>query len=70
MTNENRREKKLNSNSRHFFFQCNNGGCLVELAQQLAVIMIGKQMINNAQEVIIPKAKAWWHSKKVRSHRL
>ena len=30
-------------------FQCSNGGCLIELAQQLAVIMIGKQMINNAQ---------------------
>jgi len=27
---------------------------LVELAQQLAVIMIGKQMINNAQEIFVP----------------
>lgn len=35
-------------------FQCNNGGCLIELTQQLAVIMIGKQMINNAQEILIP----------------
>ena len=24
-------------------FQCNNGGCLMELAQQLAVIMIGRE---------------------------
>jgi hypothetical protein len=38
---------------------------LIELAQQLGVIMVGKQMINNAQEIILPKLKAWWHSKKV-----
>ncbi|XP_023344103.1 anoctamin-7 [Eurytemora carolleeae] len=43
---------------------CGNGGCLIELAQQLGVIMMGKQIINNAQEVFIPKFKAWWHSKK------
>ena len=41
------------------------GGCLIELAQQLAVIMVGKQCINNAQEIIIPKLKAWWHQKKL-----
>ncbi|CAG5129793.1 unnamed protein product, partial [Candidula unifasciata] len=34
--------------------ECNNGGCLIELAQQLGVIMIGKQIINNAQEIIVP----------------
>merc|ERR1719266_2815919 len=43
---------------------CSNGGCLIELAQQLAVIMIGKQIINNLQEIIIPKLKAWWHNKR------
>ena len=48
-----------------FIFQCSNGGCLIELAQQLAVIMVGKQIINNAQEILIPKMKAWWHNKKV-----
>merc|ERR1712168_1034441 len=37
--------------------ECGNGGCLIELAQQLAVIMVGKQCINNAQEIIIPKLK-------------
>ncbi|XP_052821331.1 anoctamin-7-like isoform X2 [Mya arenaria] len=50
---------------------CNNGGCLVELAQQLAVIMIGKQIINNAQEIIVPKVKAFIHRMKIqvdRSH--
>ena len=45
-------------------FQCGNGGCLIELAQQLAVIMVGKQIINNAQEMIIPMLKTWWHRKK------
>ena len=29
-------------NMRYFYFQCGNGGCLIELAQQLAVIMIGR----------------------------
>merc|ERR1719228_1391371 len=45
---------------------CGNGGCLIELAQQLAVIMIGKQVINNAQEIIIPKVQAWWQNQKSR----
>jgi Calcium-activated chloride channel len=34
--------------------QCQNSSCLVELAEQLAVIMIGKQIINNAQELLVP----------------
>ncbi|XP_059486515.1 anoctamin-7-like isoform X2 [Neocloeon triangulifer] len=45
---------------------CSAGGCLIELAQQLAVIMIGKQIINNAQEIIVPKLKAWWMNKRVK----
>lgn len=45
--------------------ECNNGGCLVELAQQLAVIMIGKQIINNAQEIIVPKLKTFVHQMQV-----
>ncbi|KAL3228038.1 hypothetical protein MRX96_003967 [Rhipicephalus microplus] len=40
---------------------CSGSDCLSELAQQLAVIMVGKQMINNAQEILVPKIKAWWH---------
>ena len=56
---------------------------MIELAQQLAVIMIGmgtveiillkqefivlgKQVINNAQEILIPKLKAWWQNHSVR----
>ncbi|KAF2366911.1 Anoctamin dimerization domain [Trinorchestia longiramus] len=45
---------------------CSAGGCLIELAQQLGVIMIGKQVVNNAQEILVPKLKAWWHKKKVK----
>ncbi|KAK3743463.1 hypothetical protein RRG08_011307 [Elysia crispata] len=46
--------------------ECSNGGCLIELAQQLAVIMIGKQIINNAQEILIPKFKGLLHRYKTR----
>ncbi|GAA53962.1 anoctamin-7 [Clonorchis sinensis] len=42
---------------------CNNGGCLIELAQQLLVIMVGKQLINNCQEILIPKIRGWWHKR-------
>ncbi|ELT94351.1 hypothetical protein CAPTEDRAFT_102977, partial [Capitella teleta] len=47
--------------------ECQNGGCLIELAQQLAVIMVGKQVINNAQELIIPKLKGWYQRWKLGS---
>ncbi|XP_039176480.1 anoctamin-7 isoform X5 [Crotalus tigris] len=40
---------------------CAPGGCLIELAQELLVIMVGKQVINNIQEILIPKMKTWWH---------
>ena len=35
------------------FFQCNPAGCLFELLVQLAVIMVGKQILNNFIEVIV-----------------
>uniref|UniRef100_A0A3B4ZKY2 Anoctamin n=1 Tax=Stegastes partitus TaxID=144197 RepID=A0A3B4ZKY2_9TELE len=38
--------------------QCGPGGCLIELAEQLFIIMVGKQLINNIQEFIL-KVKAW-----------
>uniref|UniRef100_A0A8C9RA63 Anoctamin n=1 Tax=Scleropages formosus TaxID=113540 RepID=A0A8C9RA63_SCLFO len=38
---------------------CGPGGCLIELAQQLFIIMVGKQLISNAQEFLIPYIKAW-----------
>ncbi|CAK7321448.1 Ano7 [Vulpes lagopus] len=33
---------------------CAPGGCLVELAQEPLVIMVGKQVVNNVQEVLVP----------------
>lgn len=45
--------------------ECAAGGCLVELAQELLVIMVGKQIINNMQEMLVPKLKGrWLRSKK------
>ncbi|KAJ8410646.1 hypothetical protein AAFF_G00186030, partial [Aldrovandia affinis] len=43
---------------------CGVGGCLIELAQELLVIMVGKQVINNIQEFVCPKLKSWWHKRK------
>uniref|UniRef100_A0A3P9HUK3 Anoctamin n=1 Tax=Oryzias latipes TaxID=8090 RepID=A0A3P9HUK3_ORYLA len=39
---------------------CGAGGCLMELAQEMLVIMVGKQLINNVQEFISPKVMSWW----------
>ncbi|KAM3615427.1 uncharacterized protein V6R79_002144 [Siganus canaliculatus] len=44
---------------------CGAGGCLIELAQELLVIMVGKQLINNAKEFLLPKLKAWWQKRKI-----
>ncbi|KAK6303538.1 hypothetical protein J4Q44_G00259920 [Coregonus suidteri] len=38
---------------------CGPGGCFIELAEQLFIIMVGKQLISNVQEFVIPKVKAW-----------
>ncbi|XP_063771881.1 anoctamin-7 isoform X2 [Pseudophryne corroboree] len=43
--------------------ECGPGGCLFELAQQLLIIMVGKQVLNNLKEFVIPKLTLWWHSK-------
>ncbi|XP_061828427.1 anoctamin-7 [Nerophis lumbriciformis] len=48
---------------------CGAGGCLIELAQELLVIMVGKQLINNIQEFVCPKLRAWWQKRK-RSRRV
>lgn len=37
-----------------FDLQCDPGGCLIELTTQLAIIMGGKAIWNNIQEVLIP----------------
>uniref|UniRef100_S4R4Z6 Anoctamin n=1 Tax=Petromyzon marinus TaxID=7757 RepID=S4R4Z6_PETMA len=57
---------------------CGPGGCLIELAQQLIIIMVGKQVINNIQEFVFPltlpppaprscrrKIKAWLQKRKL-----
>ncbi|XP_066153785.1 anoctamin-4 isoform X1 [Euwallacea fornicatus] len=45
---------------------CDPVGCLSELCIQLAIIMIGKQILNNFVEIINPKFYNWW---RYRSHR-
>jgi hypothetical protein len=34
--------------------QCEAGGCLIELFIQLAIIMVGKQILNNILELFLP----------------
>ncbi|KAM9445425.1 anoctamin-7 [Clarias gariepinus] len=46
---------------------CGPGGCLIELAEQLFIIMMGKQLINNIQEFVLPKVKAWRQKKALTS---
>uniref|UniRef100_A0A8D0BA80 Anoctamin n=1 Tax=Salvator merianae TaxID=96440 RepID=A0A8D0BA80_SALMN len=43
---------------------CGPGGCLIELAQELLVIMVGKQIVNNVQEIVLPKLKTWWQKRR------
>ncbi|XP_054426387.1 anoctamin-7 [Pteronotus mesoamericanus] len=49
--------------------ECAAGGCLIELAQELLVIMVGKQIINNMQEILIPKLQGWWQQFRLHSKR-
>ncbi|XP_004083188.1 anoctamin-6 [Oryzias latipes] len=39
--------------------ECDPGGCLMELTTQLAIIMGGKAIWNNIQEVLLPWVKNW-----------
>ncbi|XP_063545524.1 anoctamin-4 [Cydia strobilella] len=45
---------------------CDPAGCLSELCIQLAIIMIGKQCVNNFVEIGNPKIHNWWRQ---RTHR-
>uniref|UniRef100_G1MDX7 Anoctamin n=1 Tax=Ailuropoda melanoleuca TaxID=9646 RepID=G1MDX7_AILME len=47
--------------------ECAAGGCLIELAQELLVIMVGKQVINNVREILVPKLQGWWQKSRLRS---
>uniref|UniRef100_A0A673T4L7 Anoctamin n=1 Tax=Suricata suricatta TaxID=37032 RepID=A0A673T4L7_SURSU len=49
--------------------ECAAGGCLIELAQELLVIMVGKQIINNVQEILVPKLQGWWQRCRLRPKR-
>eukprot|EP00052_Salpingoeca_macrocollata_P017275 m.140206 g.140206 ORF g.140206 m.140206 type:complete len:929 (-) comp20332_c1_seq2:56-2842(-) len=44
--------------------ECPEYGCLLELTIQLSIIMVGKQTINNIQEVVIPLVKGWMAKRK------
>uniref|UniRef100_M4AIV3 Anoctamin n=1 Tax=Xiphophorus maculatus TaxID=8083 RepID=M4AIV3_XIPMA len=44
---------------------CGVGGCLIDLAQELLIIMVGKQIINNIEEFVSPKVKVWWQRNKM-----
>ncbi|XP_065837575.1 anoctamin-4-like isoform X2 [Oscarella lobularis] len=40
--------------------ECGSGGCMIELTQQLGIIMVGKQILNNFMEIVLPWLKGWW----------
>ncbi|XP_066944766.1 anoctamin-1 isoform X7 [Macrobrachium rosenbergii] len=41
--------------------ECSPGGCLLELSVQLAIIMVGKQMMNTCMEMVIPLLWKWYN---------
>ncbi|XP_077301157.1 anoctamin-4 [Arctopsyche grandis] len=43
---------------------CDPAGCLSELCIQLAIIMIGKQFVNNFLEILYPKMWNWWRQRR------
>ncbi|CAG0881778.1 unnamed protein product, partial [Cyprideis torosa] len=43
--------------------ECDVAGCLLELCIQLAVIMVGKQALNNIQEFFLPVLVKWWRQR-------
>lgn len=45
---------------------CPPYGCLLELTIQLAVIMIGKQAINNVVEMLLPILTSWYEARKTK----
>uniref|UniRef100_A0A8C5PBZ4 Anoctamin n=1 Tax=Leptobrachium leishanense TaxID=445787 RepID=A0A8C5PBZ4_9ANUR len=47
---------------------CKPGGCLIELAQQMLIIMVGKQILNNIKEILFPKLEHFWHNFTLRSN--
>eukprot|EP00052_Salpingoeca_macrocollata_P019290 m.159840 g.159840 ORF g.159840 m.159840 type:complete len:944 (+) comp20920_c0_seq5:129-2960(+) len=43
--------------------QCAEYGCLLEVTITLAITMVGKQLINQTQEIIIPYISMWWNKR-------
>nr|XP_022287592.1 anoctamin-4-like isoform X1 [Crassostrea virginica] len=43
--------------------ECDPSGCLIELCIQLGIVMVGKQIINNVKEILIPKLMVWFRSR-------
>ncbi|XP_075877433.1 anoctamin-5-like isoform X3 [Nelusetta ayraudi] len=41
--------------------ECDPGGCLIELTTQLLIVMIGKQLVGNAQEATVPLLRNWFN---------
>ncbi|KAF9940556.1 Anoctamin-7 [Mortierella alpina] len=39
------------------------GSCMGDLTIQLAIVFVGKQFLNQAQEIIVPQLKKWWNKK-------
>ncbi|UYV68798.1 ANO4 [Cordylochernes scorpioides] len=48
---------QASKNSNH---HCELGGCLFEVCIQLAIIMVGKQIMNNITELFYTKIMNWW----------
>eukprot|EP00054_Salpingoeca_dolichothecata_P028843 m.222330 g.222330 ORF g.222330 m.222330 type:complete len:1024 (-) comp26328_c2_seq1:26-3097(-) len=46
--------------------QCPQHGCMLELTIQLCIVMVGKQAINNVQEVLLPQIMAWYNRRGVK----
>lgn len=45
--------------NRYRLDECSPSGCLIELTIQLAIIMVGKQILNNTIEIVLPRVKVW-----------
>ncbi|KAK3739467.1 hypothetical protein QZH41_007863, partial [Actinostola sp. cb2023] len=46
---------------------CDPSGCLIELCIQLAIILIGKQLISLVMKFVVPCVKRWWNRKQQRN---
>lgn len=47
--------------------RCPITGCLLDVSIQLAIVMVGKQALNNVVEIGLPKLRNWWRRRKLKS---